>query len=77
MRVIINCGGTRFETLLETLQAVKGSFFCSRWDQFSEGIDKEIFLDCNPAAFSMVLDYLRYVCVRLCSMRILLSLFYP
>lgn len=59
MRVTINCGGQRFETTLDTLRAVEGSFFCSNWDQFSEGVDNEIFLDFNPAAFSIVLDYLR------------------
>lgn len=60
--LVLNVGGTKFETTRETLTKVPGSFFetllSGRWNP---SLDRDgcIFIDREPAVFGYILNYLR------------------
>ncbi|CAG2220669.1 KCTD3 [Mytilus edulis] len=56
-RVVLNIGGTKFETSKETLSVVPGSLF---WALCQETLpESPLFLDRDPTHFKMILNYLR------------------
>lgn len=60
--LVLNVGGTKFDTTLETLTKVPGSFFetllSGRWNP---SLDRDgcIFIDREPTVFGYILKYLR------------------
>ena len=64
--VKLNVGGTKFTTLLSTLRAVPGSVLDHMFDEeakYGEPIrdeDGNVFLDTDPEAFPVVLNFLRF-----------------
>jgi hypothetical protein len=64
-RVIrLNVGGQHFITTRTTLCAVEGSLLANMFGKYAQPIKigGELFLDRNPIAFGVVLDYLRDGC---------------
>lgn len=57
--MVVNAGGRVFETTLRTLRAVPGSYFTGPLEAFLEGSERQIFLDLDPDAVALVLEYLR------------------
>ncbi|PRP88975.1 hypothetical protein PROFUN_02253 [Planoprotostelium fungivorum] len=58
--VVLNVGGTRFETSKETLLKQKDTFFSALIESGSQpGEDDVYFIDRNPEFFTIILDYLR------------------
>ncbi|CAF1402277.1 unnamed protein product [Adineta steineri] len=61
--VILNVGGEKYTTSIETLTQEKNTFFTllfsRRWELEQDPEDKSIFIDRNGKMFSYILDYLR------------------
>ena len=57
-RVVLNVGGTRFESSRSTLERASSYFrsLLTRWD---DNGDEELFLDCDANAFEILLSYMR------------------
>ena len=62
----LNVGGQHFITTRTTLCAVEGSLLANMFGKYAQpikiGIGGELFLDRNPIAFGVILDYLRDGC---------------
>jgi hypothetical protein len=62
-RVVLNVGGSRYTTNIDTLTREKDTFFTdcfSRdWEQESDNHDRSIFVDRNGQIFTYILEYLR------------------
>ncbi len=56
--VIFNVGGTKFEISRDLIQKYPNSKLSTLYRNTS--LKNEMFLDHNPLAFSVILDYLRY-----------------
>eukprot|EP01080_Neovahlkampfia_damariscottae_P008903 gene8903-851_t len=62
-KIILNIGGKRFMTSLETLTQKKGNFFSAMFSgQFNSHPDDEgeYFIDRDPTYFEIILNHLRY-----------------
>lgn len=61
--VILNVGGARFATSLETLTRVQNTYFSAllsgRWDLKRSKLDGSIFIDRDPTVFGYIINYLR------------------
>ena len=61
--VILDLGGQKFTTTVETLSRETNTFFTAlfseQWTLERDIKDKSIFIDRNPKLFSQILDYLR------------------
>lgn len=59
--IVLNVGGTKFSTRLETLLSVPGSYFANVFGpRFNpEDATKEFFIDRDPQLFRVILNYLR------------------
>ena len=57
-RVVLNVGGTRFESSRSTLERASSYFrsLLTRWDDAS---DESLFIDCDANAFEILLSYMR------------------
>ena len=57
-RVVLNVGGTRFESSRSTLERASSYFrsLLTRWDDAS---DEPLFIDCDANAFEILLSYMR------------------
>jgi len=61
-RVVLDVGGTKFITSASTLtsnSAYFASLLSDNWIESNNNGDDEIFIDQNPSAFSILLDYMR------------------
>ncbi|CAF1464475.1 unnamed protein product [Adineta steineri] len=61
--VILNVGGEKYTTSVDTLTRIKDTFFTAllsnQWELERDPVDKSIFIDRNGKIFTYILEYLR------------------
>eukprot|EP01132_Coremiostelium_polycephalum_P001406 gene1406-1775_t len=57
--IILNIGGKKFTTTVETLRREKDSYFVHLMDELKGEVSKELFIDRDPTHFRYILNYLR------------------
>ncbi|CAG8563211.1 11986_t:CDS:2 [Gigaspora margarita] len=58
--VVFNVGGTKFQIQRSLVQSYPNSYLAALVNSALASEDQEVFVDHNPLAFSVILDFLRY-----------------